>query len=175
MRKVMMWTDASVSAEPAVEEAAELSGAHGAEAVVLLLPPRDLSAEEASSATEAAKELARTYDGKLFLVDREPVPDIREVLAPESVADDAEGDGEPSVPGGKAVVRPGSKDPVGAANRAAQKGKADVMVRPQVVDGDAGGLNSGPSGSSRSVSSEAVVPALASDRTVPIALGRGVR
>ncbi len=154
MQKAMVWTD-STSAEPAVAEAAELSRAHGAELVVLLLPPRDLSAEEASSAIEVAEELVRTYDGKLIVVDRETVPDIHEVLAPESAPDD--GDGEPSLPAGMAVVGPGSKDPVGAAIRAAQEEKADVMVRPQVVDGDAGGLDSGRSGSSRSVPSEAVV------------------
>ena len=174
MCKVMVWTDASASAEPAVKDAAELSRAHGAEAVVLLLPPRDLSPEEASSATEAAEELARTYDGKLILVNRKPVPDIREALAPDGGTDD--GDGEPSVRWGKPmVVRAGSKDPVGAAIRAAQEERAELMVRPQVVDGDADGLDSGPSGASRSVSSEAVVPAPASDRMVPISLGRGVR
>ena len=178
MRKAMMWTDASASAEPTVKDAAELSLSHGAEAVVLLVPPRDLSPEEASSAIEADEERARTYDGTPIVVDRKPVPDTREVLAPDGATDDGDGDGdgEPSVRGGKPmVVRAGSKDPVGAAIRAAQKERAELMVRPQVVDGDADGLDSGPSGSSRLVSSEAMVPALAWDRTVPIALGRGVR
>ena len=173
MRKAMVWTGASASAEPAVKDAAELSGAHGAELGVLLVLPRDLSAAEASSATEAAEERARTYDGKLIVVDRKPVLNIREVLAPESAADG--GDGEPSVPAGKAVVRPGFEDPVGAAIRAAQEERADVMAGPQVVDWRADGLDSGPSGASRSLSPEAVVPARAPGRAVPVALGRGVR
>ena len=130
MRKVMVWTDAPASAEPAVEEAAELSLAHGAELGVLLGPTSDLSAEKASSAIEAADERARTHDGRLIVVDRKPVPDIREAVAPEDATDDGDGDGEPSVHGGKAVVVlwAGSKDPVGAAIRAAQEERADVPI-----------------------------------------------
>ena len=129
----MVWTDASASAEPAVEEAAELSVAYGAELIVLLVPPHDLSAEDASSVIEATEALARTYDGKLIVAQGRSAPDIRDVLDAASGADGRDGQGDPSVSPGTALLRASSEDPLDAAVRAAQEERADVLVLPKLA------------------------------------------